>query len=192
VAGKDRGLSPFKGRRPIRDRTLTFKGDTLNWVDAVILATVAWFTWAAFNAGLIREVITIVGAVLAVALAGLFYLDLARDIDVAVKDQETSRVIAFVVIFGAVILASQLLAVFLKQAASLLFLGIFDSLGGALIGFVKGFVFVEIALMVAITFRGLHLADDVRNSTLAPIFLDTLPVLTHILPDQFKTAVNMF
>jgi len=164
----------------------------LNWVDAVILATVAWFTWAAFNAGLIREVITIVGAVLAVALAGLFYLDLARDIDVAVKDQETSRVIAFVVIFGAVILASQLLAVFLKQAASLLFLGIFDSLGGALIGFVKGFVFVEIALMVAITFRGLHLADDVRNSTLAPIFLDTLPVLTHILPDQFKTAVNMF
>jgi membrane protein required for colicin V production len=164
----------------------------LNWVDAVILATLAWFTWAAFNAGLIREVITIVGAVVAVALAGLFYLDLAKDIDVAVKDQETSRIIAFVVIFGAVILASQLLAVFLKQAASLLFLGIFDSLGGAVIGFVKGFVFVEIALMVAITFQSLHLAGDVHNSTLAPLFLDTLPVLTHILPDQFKTAVNMF
>jgi len=173
-------------------RTLIFKGETLNWVDAVILASLAWFTYAAFNAGLIREIITILGAVFAVALAGLFYAELAKDIDVAVNNPEASRVAAFAVVFGAVILASQLLAMFLRQAATLLCLGIFDSLGGAIFGLVKGFVFMEIALIFAVTFHNLNLNDDIGRSTLAPFFLDALPVLTRILPGEFKTAVDEF
>lgn len=179
-------------RRPKIYRALIIKGETLNWVDAVILASLAWFTYAAFNAGLIREVITILGAVFAVALAGLFYADLAKTVDVGVKDLEISRAIAFGILFGATVLASQLIAAFLKQAATLLFLGLFDSLGGAVFGLVKAFIFLEMALIFAITFRELHLTDDIRGSTLAPFFLDALPVLTRILPDKFKTAVDAF
>jgi uncharacterized membrane protein required for colicin V production len=164
----------------------------LNWVDAVILATLAWFVYAAFNAGLIREVITILGAIFAVVLAGLFYKELAKDVDVAVKDLETSRMIAFAVIFGATVLASQLIAMFLRQAATLLFLGIFDSLGGAVFGLLKAFVFIEIALIFAVTFESLNLVDDVKGSTLAPFFLDVLPVLTRVLPDEFEIAVEEF
>jgi membrane protein required for colicin V production len=164
----------------------------LNWVDAVILATLAWFTYAAFNAGLIREVVTILGAVFAVLLAGLFYTDLAKDIDVAVKDPESSRIVAFGIIFAATILATQLLAIFLKQASSLLFLGLFDSLGGAVIGLIKGCIFVEIGLIVAVTFPSLHLINDVANSTIAPFFLDTIPALRHILPAEFKNAIDAF
>ena len=164
----------------------------MNWVDAVILATLAWFTYAAFNAGLIREVITIIGAVFAVALAGLFYTNLAKDVDVAINSPEVSRLVAFGIIFGATLLATQLIAIFLKQAASLLFLGLFDSLGGAMIGLLKGFIFVEIALIVAITFPSLHLGSAINNSTLAPFFLDAVPVLKNILPAEFKNAVNAF
>jgi uncharacterized membrane protein required for colicin V production len=164
----------------------------LNWVDAVILATLAWFTYSAFNAGLIREVITVVGAILAVALGGLFYTDLAKDIDVAIKDPQASRVVAYAIIFGAVLLATQLVAIFLKQAASLLFLGLADSLGGAVIGLAKGFILVEIALIVGITFTNLHLYDDISHSSLAPFFLDILPVLKGILPAEFKNAVDAF
>jgi uncharacterized membrane protein required for colicin V production len=165
-------------------------GVPLNWVDALILATFAWFVYSAFNAGLIRELITIVGAVFAVALAGLFYADLARDIDVAVKNEETSQIIAFATIFGAAVFASQLVALFLKQAASLLLLGLFDSLGGAAFGFLKAFVFVEIALIFLVTFPSLGLKDDVESAKLAPIFLDSLPLLLRILPDRFEAAVE--
>jgi membrane protein required for colicin V production len=182
----------LRQRQSIRDRALTFKGETLNWVDAVILATLAWFTYAGFNAGLIREVITIIGAVFAVALAGLFYTDLAKDVDVAVNDAEASRVVAFAIIFGATILATQLLAIFLKQAASLLFLGLADSLGGALIGALKGCILVEIALIVGVTFLSLHVKDDIESSALAPFFLDALPVLKNILPAEFKNAIDAF
>jgi len=164
----------------------------LNWVDAVILATLAWFTFSAFNAGLIREVVTIIGAIFAVALAGLFYTDLAKDIDVAVENIQTSKIIGFAVIFGAVILATQLIALFLKQAASLLMLGIFDSLGGAMFGIAKGFVLVEIALMYAITFPSIGLERAINNSTLSPFFLNALPVLRHILPAEFKNAIDAF
>src|SRR5688572_22069883 len=119
----------------------------------------AWFTFAAFHAGMIREVITIVGAIFAVALAGLFYNDLTEDVLVAVNDPETAEIVAFGMIFGATVLASQLLAFFLKQAANLLFLGVFDALGGAIIGLLKGFIFVEIGLILAITYPKLGLMD---------------------------------
>jgi membrane protein required for colicin V production len=164
----------------------------LNWVDFVIIGVLAWFTYAAFHAGLIREVITIGGAVFAVALAGLFYTELAEDVEVAVDNEETARIIAFGMIFGATVLASQLLALFLKQAASLLLLGLMDSLGGAIIGLAKGFIFVEIGLIAAITFPDLGLEDSVANSAIAPFFLDFLPVLKHILPAEFKNAIAAF
>jgi membrane protein required for colicin V production len=164
----------------------------LNWVDAVIVLSLLWFTYSAFNAGMIREVVTIIGAILAVALAGLFYLNLAEDVGVAVDNEQTARIISFAIIFGAVILASQLFAIFLKQAAQVLMLGLFDSLGGALIGLAKGFIFVEIALIVAITFPSLHLVDDVEGSAFAPFFLDLLPLLKYILPGEFKVAIDLF
>jgi membrane protein required for colicin V production len=164
----------------------------LSWIDIAILVTMIWFTYAAFQAGMIREIITIVGAIFAVALAGLFYTELAQDVHVAVDNEETARIIAFCMIFGATILASQLAALFLKQAASLLLLGLADSVGGAVIGFIKGFIFVEIALIMMITFGALGLEDTVEDSALAPFFLDILPVLKLILPGEFKDAINAF
>ncbi|HWC31385.1 MAG TPA: CvpA family protein [Dehalococcoidia bacterium] len=164
----------------------------MSWIDIAILVTMIWFTYAAFHAGMIREVITIVGAVFAVALAGLFYEELAEDVRVAVDNEETARIIAFGMIFGATILASQLTALFLKQAASLLLLGLADSIGGAVIGFIKGFIFVEIGLILMITFESLGLDGAVEKSALAPFFLDFLPILKFILPAEFKEAIDAF
>ena len=162
----------------------------MNWVDALIILTFVWFTYAAFTAGLIREVITIIGAVFAVALAGLFYVDLAENLDVVIDNEQTRRIIAFAVLFGATILASYLLAMFLKTAASVLLLGLADAIGGAIFGFLKAFIVVEIGLIFAVTFPSLNFRDDVTGSELAPIFLDVLPVLKSILPGEFKTAVE--
>ena len=164
----------------------------MNWVDVAILVGLGWFTYAAFNAGLIREVVTIIGAIFAVALAGLLYTNLAKDIDVGIDNIQTSRIIAFAVIFGAVILASQLIAMFLKAAASILFLGIFDSLGGAIFGFVKGLILAEIALIYGITFTTLGVKDAIERSTLAPFFLRAVPILKQILPAEFKNAIDAF
>jgi membrane protein required for colicin V production len=164
----------------------------LNWVDFLILATLAWFTYAGFHAGMIRESVTILGALFGVALAGLFYEELAKDVEVAVDNTQTAQIIAFAMIFGAVILASQLIAMFLKTAASVLLLGLFDSIGGAFLGLIKALILVEVALIFAITFEDLGLMNAIRGSVIAPFFLDIVPVLQHILPDRFQTAIESF
>ena len=162
----------------------------MNWVDIAILAALAWFTYSAFHAGFIREVITIFSAIIAVALAGLLYEKLAEDIQVAIDNIQTSEIVAFGIIFGAVILTGQLLAMFLKQAASLLMLGLFDALGGAVIGLLKGFVLVEIALIAGVTFKDLGVRDAIIDSAFADFFLKVLPLLKYILPSQFDTILD--
>jgi uncharacterized membrane protein required for colicin V production len=71
-------------------------------------------------------------------------------------------------------------------------LGLADSVGGAVVGFIKGFIFVEMGLILLITFDTLGFNGAVEDSALAPFFLDVLPVLKLILPGEFKDAVNAF
>src|SRR5690242_15877889 len=114
------------GGRPSSQRS-TGEVTPLNWVDFAILGVMAWFTFTAFRAGLIREVVTIGGAVLGVILAGHFYMRLSEDFQVAIDDKEAANVAAFLVIFGAAVLGSSMVAMFLKRAATLFMLGPWDS-----------------------------------------------------------------
>ena len=164
----------------------------LNWVDFAILGVMAWFTFTAFRSGLIREVVTIGGAIIGVVLAGKFYLRLASDIEVAVDDKQAAEMVAFLVIFGATVLGSQMIAMFLKRAATLLMLGPWDAMGGAVLGAAKGFVIVEVLLIAGITFPSLHVVEAIDKSSLAPFFLELVPVLKFLLPREFRDAVDNF
>lgn len=162
----------------------------MNYVDIALVVLVAWFTFSAFSAGIIREVVTITGVALGVVLAGLFYQDLASDVKIAVDNENASNIIAFLIIFGACFLAGQLAGMLLKQTASLLMLGTFDHLFGAVFGFVKGMVIVEVALILFVTFPAFGLKDHIRDSLFGPMFLDGIPILLRILPVEFRNAVD--
>ena len=49
---------------------------------------------------------------------------------------------------------------------------------------------LKLALIFAVTFPSLKLIDDIDGSVIAPFFLDLIPFLQHILPDEFKTAIS--
>jgi membrane protein required for colicin V production len=162
----------------------------MNWLDFVVIIIVAWFTFAAFSAGVIREVVTIVGVALGVVLAGLFYEELADDVELVIDAGNAPEIIAFLIIFGACTLAGQLAAMVLKQTASLLMLGTFDQLLGAVFGLVKGMVVVEILLIVFVTYPALGLKETIDESLFGPLFLDGIPLLLKILPAEFDNAVE--
>lgn len=164
----------------------------MNWLDAAIIALIIWFTVAAFSAGFIRETVTLLSAVLGVLLGGLFYRDLAEDVRLAVDKENLSFVIAFMSIFGATVLAGHIGASMLKPAVHVLQLGMFDQLAGAAFGLLKGLIFVEIFLIVFVTYPSLGLKDVIDGSFLSGIILERLPVLTRILPDVFHQAVKAF
>src|SRR4030065_1660074 len=149
----------------------------MNWLDVLVVATIAWFTFSAFWAGVIREVVTIIGVSLGIVLAGLFYQDLADDVKLVVDAENASRIISFLLIFGACALAGQLAAMVLKQTAALLMLGTFDHLLGAVFGLVKGIVVVEILMIVFVTFPALGLRETIDESMFGPLLLNGIPFL---------------
>jgi membrane protein required for colicin V production len=163
----------------------------MNWLDIAIVLVVAFFAATAFSAGLIRELVTLVSAVVGIVVAGLFYDDLARDVLVFIDNNDTANIVAFLVLLGAVYLAGQLIAIMLKQVAAILLLGWADRLGGALFGLLKGLVVVEVLLIAFVTFD-VGLDDAIEGSGLASVFLDAASVLLIILPADFERAVDAF
>jgi membrane protein required for colicin V production len=162
----------------------------MNWLDIIVVATIGWFIFSAFWAGVIREIVAIVGVALGIVLAGLFYQDLADDVKLVIDVDNAPPIIAFLLIFGACALAGQLAAMVLKQTAALLMLGTFDHLLGAVVGFAKGIIVVELLMIVFVTFPALGLKETIDESMFGPLLLDGIPFLLKVLPSEFDSAVQ--
>jgi membrane protein required for colicin V production len=164
----------------------------MNWLDAVMVIVIAWFTFAAFRAGIIREVVTVIALVVGVLAAGFYYDDLAENVLLFIDDDTAANVTAFVVLFGSMALGGQLAAILLKHVAGLLALGWLDHLAGAAFGLLKGLILVEVFLILFTTFPYLGLDATIRGSAIAPLFLDGGPALLKLLPGEFNSAVEAF
>lgn len=164
----------------------------MNWLDIVIIAALAWFALAGLSAGILRESVTLVAAALGVVLAGLLYKRLADDMSIFTDSDLVANIAAFVSIFAAVFIAGQIVAGLLKQTASLLMLGPIDSLAGLVFGLIKGFIVVEMALILFAAYRIDTITRAMDGSLLTPFFLNGLPVLLTVLPHEFRAAVERF
>jgi membrane protein required for colicin V production len=164
----------------------------MNWLDAAIVIVIAWFTFAAFRAGIIREVVTVIALVVGVLAAGFYYDDLAENVLLFIDDDTAANVAAFVVLFGSTALGGQLAAILLKHVAGFLALGWLDHLAGAAFGLLKGLILVEVFLILFTTFPYLGLDATIRGSAIAPLFLDGGPALLKLLPGEFNSAVEAF
>ena len=163
----------------------------MNWVDLLIVAIIAWTTFHAFSTGLVREVVTLLGLVAGVLLAGAFYDDLATNLAFLIDDATTRRLVAFSAIFAGTAVAGQVLGAILRQAAALLLLGPLDHIGGAVFGFAKGLLFAEVLLIAISVFPAqATAARGVGDSTLAPLFLERVPVAQLGLPGEFRDPLQ--
>ncbi len=164
----------------------------MNWLDAAILALVVWFTFAAFQAGFIRESVTVVAAVLGVVLAGMFYIDLADDVLLFIDNEYVARIVAFGVLFAATALAGQMLAMVLKPAVDGFQLGVFDQLAGAGFGLAKALIFIQVFLIVFITYPKWNMDDAIDSSFIGSLIIKNTPVVVKALPDEFELSVDSF
>lgn len=164
----------------------------MNWLDLVIILTIAWFVIAGATAGLVRETVGLIAVVAGVLIAGVVYKQLAADIDVMVTSQRAARVVAFAAVFGAVLLAGQIVSVLLRGIVMTLALGPLDSAGGLVIGALKGVMIVEAALFLFARYQLPTMRDAMDASLLTPIFLDGIPFVLSLLPSEFRAAVERF
>lgn len=163
----------------------------MNWLDLLIVGILAWSTFRAFSTGLIREVVTLLGLVAGIGLAGAFYDDLSANLEFIVADPTTRRLAAFAAIFTGTVIAGQVIGGVMHSAASLLFLGPLDRIGGAVFGLAKGLLLVQVVL-VAISVFPAHpvVARAVADSTLAPVFLRFTAAVQLGLPKEFQDPLG--
>ena len=164
----------------------------MNWLDVVIVLALVGFTAAAYSAGLIREVVTLIAVMLGIVIAGLLYDDLAKDVFVFIDNEGAAEAVSFLMLFGSVYIFGQIAAYMLKTGASLLMLGPWDALGGAVFGLIKGVFIVQTLLLVLAGYPSLGLDGSVEGSELAPYFVDDFSFLLHILPQNFEDRVDEF
>lgn len=164
----------------------------MNWLDVVVILLLAALTIAAYTSGLIREVITLIAVVAGILIAGALYERLAADVLVFIDNDDAAEAVAFLALFGGVYLMGQIGAYVLKTGAALLMLGPLDHLGGAVFGFIKGLLVIEMLLIVFAAYPSLDLDSAVDNSVVARELVDNLGFLKLILPSNFDHRIDEF
>lgn len=164
----------------------------MNWVDIVIIVLLVGFVVAAYSAGLIREVVTLVASLLGVVIAGLLYDEFSADVLVFVHNEEASRAIAFIILFGSIYLMGQIAAYVLKATAHIMMLGWTDRAGGAAFGLVKGLIVIQVLVILFAAYPSLDLDSAIDDSTIGRFFVDDASFMLVILPGEFETRVDQF
>jgi membrane protein required for colicin V production len=164
----------------------------MNWLDILIIVCLIGFTSAAYRAGLIREIVTLTAVIAGIVIAGVLYDNLAGDVLVFISNDSAAEAVSFLVLFGAVYIFGQIAAYMLKTGASLLMLGLWDKLGGAVFGLIKGLFIVQVLLLVFAGYPSLGLDGAVQGSELARYFIDDFSFLLHLLPQEFEDRIDAF
>jgi membrane protein required for colicin V production len=135
----------------------------MTWVDfavfGILVASTAWGVWR----GLVREVMSLAGWVIAFLAANLFAAPLSALVPASVSRPELRVLIAFVTIFFAALALAMIAALLLAKVVKAVGLGSIDRTLGALFGLLRGLLIVlELTIMAG--FTPLPASRDWKNS----------------------------
>lgn len=146
----------------------------MNALDLVIILLLVWGTFSGFRKGLLLELMGIIAFVVGIAV-GLKFLQWSMDWLAAYVDihESIAPYVAFFVLFVLVVLAINLIGNIASKALHLTFLGVIDSLLGAVVGLLKWALGISVLLWVASTLElnrpGSLLTQSWLYELLAPI-----------------------
>ncbi|HLF09521.1 MAG TPA: CvpA family protein [Dehalococcoidia bacterium] len=164
----------------------------MTWPDIAILVVLGWFVVTSMLAGLLREVLSLIGLIVGVVLGGRYYAAIAEQWGLFERFGDVlGGITAFAGIFLAITVAAHVVAAVLQRIVGLLFLGWLDKLGGAAFGLAKGILIVEIALVLLLRLPSDEVQQTLRASLLAPALLKYAPVVFGLLPADFDAARDL-
>ena len=161
----------------------------MTWLDIVILAVIGVATFMGLRTGIIKAVLSLVGLIVGVTLAGRYYIRFSAELTF-ISSPEWAKVVAFIIIVAAVMIVARVIAGVLKKIASALMLGWVDKIGGGVFGLVLGATSCGALLALWVSYLGI--ADAITNSGLARLLLDQLPVVLALLPAEFDGVCSFF
>jgi len=121
----------------------------MNWMDyGVIAVLVLSMVWSALR-GVVREIISLGGWIIAFLAANLFAGPLAARLPQAIPGEALRTLAAFLAIFVFALICSALVGVLMSKLVSAVGLGSLDKMLGALFGIARGALLVLAAVLAA-------------------------------------------
>jgi membrane protein required for colicin V production len=146
--------------------------------------------------GLTKTMVPLGGIALGVALAGIFYGNLADRLSTWLQSGSQASIVAFVIIFIVVMVVSielfLLLSSFRGKVPSSPLVGWADRLGGVVFGLAIGAVVAGGVVSILAKHASPGLEATVRDSGLSAFLLNHFPFVLHLLPDEFDTVRDFF
>jgi membrane protein required for colicin V production len=160
----------------------------LNWLDIVIAIILIVAILLGLKAGLIKTVLSFIGLILGIFLAGRFYLSLAGLF--SFLPDAAARVVSYVLIIIVVMIIIALIAWILDKFISAILLGWLNHLGGAVFGLFLGGLFCGGVLAIWVKYVGG--GDTVNGSFLGRFLVNSFPLVLALLPGEFSTIRSFF
>jgi membrane protein required for colicin V production len=160
----------------------------LNWLDVVIIITMVISFIGGFFTGLVRGLLSLVGMLAGIVLAGRFYPAVAGWL-IFIHGDNAANIVAFAMILMAVLIVFGIVATIIHKALSVISLGCLDHFGGAFIGIIVNALTWAALLALWAKFFG---SAAVANSLMAGFLLDKFPVVLSLLPSDFQSVRDFF
>jgi len=160
----------------------------MNWLDILLLVLLFIPAFIGFRKGLIKTVLSLVGLIIGVVLAGNLYEPVSRMFGFF-NNENAARIVAFLLILTLVMVAAFFIARLLKSVLSITMLGWVDNVGGATFGFLFGFIFLSAILATWVKLFGSGL---VTESFIGQFMLDYFPLILGLLPSSFDSVQDFF
>jgi membrane protein required for colicin V production len=161
----------------------------MSWLDfaviGVTLGSIAWGVWR----GLVREVMSLAGWVIAFLAANLFAAPVAEVLPEAIKRPELRTLIAYVLVFLVVLMVTTAGAVLLGKIMHAVGLGSLDRTLGGLFGLLRGLIIVvAFALAAGLTTmpKKAFWKDSASGAALEGAALALKPWLPAAFADRLK------
>ncbi|MDD5039049.1 MAG: CvpA family protein [Dehalococcoidales bacterium] len=161
----------------------------MNWLDIVILVIVGGAVFWGLKLGLIKAVLSLVGLISSIILAGRYYLPLSEQLTF-ISQPKVAQAVAFIIILVGIMVITNVLAELLGRITSALKLGWVNRLGGAFLGLMLGAFFC--GALLAMTGKFLSLEGIISHSGLAALLLDRFPAILALLPGEFDAVRSFF
>jgi len=161
----------------------------MNWLDIVIIIIVIASLVGGVKNGLIKSILSLVGVIVGVVLAGNYYLLLAEMLSF-IPHEGAAKIAAFAIILVLVMVVFGIIAQLLTKLVSALLLGWVNRLGGAIAGVLLGALFCGAFLAIWAKFMGM--SGAIADSEIAPILLNYFPIVLSLLPSEFDPVRSFF
>jgi len=150
------------------------------------------FGWGGFT----KTALPLVGILLGITLAGLFYSSLADSLSSWLESRSQATIVAFLIIFIVVMVASIELHLILstlgRRGPKMPLVGWTNRLGGVIFGLAIGGIISGAILSLIARYSSQGMAATIKDSSLAAFFLDQFPFVLYLLPPGFREHVSGF